>query len=126
MTTIDPDCWIVQLLEAGVWSVLPAWSVARTEKVWEPELKPEYVWGEEHGSKLPESSWHSNVALGSSEEKVNVASVEVVVPEGPESIVVSGAAVSTVQVRVSGVWSVLPAASVARTENVCSPSLSPV
>ena len=38
------------------------------------------------------------------------------------SSVVSGAVVSTVKVRVSGVGSLLPAASTARTENVCSPS----
>jgi hypothetical protein len=51
-----------------------------------------------------------------------VASAELVVPDGPESIVVSGAVVSTVQARESGVGSVLPAASVARTSKVCSPS----
>ena len=73
-------------------------------------------------SKLPASSLHSNVALGSSEENSNVASVWLVVPDGPESIVVSGAVVSIVQVWLAGLWSVLPAASVARTEKVCSPS----
>ena len=41
-----------------------------------------------------------------------------VVPVGPPVIVVSGAAVSTVNERVAGVASTLPAASVARTENV--------
>ena len=39
-------------------------------------------------------------------------------PVGPAVIVVSGAAVSTVNERVAGVASTLPAASVARTENV--------
>ena len=67
---------------------------------------------------------HSNVAFASSEENSNVAEVDVVVPLGPESIVVSGAVVSIVHVRVSAVWSVLPTASVALTENVCSPSES--
>ena len=37
---------------------------------------------------------------------------------GPVSIVVFGAVVSTVKVREAGVWSVLVAASVARTRNV--------
>ena len=68
--------------------------------------------------KLPESSLHSNVEPDSLEENVKVALVELVVPEGPESIVVWGAVVSTVQVLVAGVWSVFPTLSVARTENV--------
>jgi len=37
---------------------------------------------------------------------------------GAVSIVVSGAAVSTVQAKLAGVASTLPAASAARTENV--------
>ena len=52
----------------------------------------------------------------------NVAVVGCTVPDGPEVIVVSGAAVSTVKVRVAGVWSVLPAVSVARTLKVWAPS----
>ena len=43
-------------------------------------------------------------------------------PLGPESIAVCGAVVSTVHVRLAGVPSTLPAASVARTSKVCSPS----
>ena len=55
---------------------------------------------------------------------VKLASPVVAVPEGPPVIVVSGAVVSgggtaTVQVRVAGDASVLPAASLARTSNVC-------
>ena len=49
---------------------------------------------------------------------VNDGAVVVVGPVGPPVIVVSGAAVSTVNDRVAGVVSTLPAASVARTENV--------
>ena len=49
---------------------------------------------------------------------VNDAAVAVVVPVGPPVIVVSGAVVSTVNVRVAGVASTLPGVSVARTENV--------
>jgi hypothetical protein len=40
-------------------------------------------------------------------------------------MVVSGAVVSTVQVLVAGVSSVLPAPSMARTRKVCSPSARP-
>ena len=45
---------------------------------------------------------------------------------GPDSIAVSGAIVSTVQVRVAGDPSVLPAASIARASKRCSPSARPV
>ena len=65
---------------------------------------------------------HSNVEPVSELENVNVAVATPIVPVGPESIVVFGAAVSTVNVRVAGVASTLPAASVARTANVCSPA----
>ena len=47
-----------------------------------------------------------------------------VVPDGPLSIVVSGATVSTVNIRDAGDASTLPAASVARTRNVYVPSAS--
>ena len=40
------------------------------------------------------------------------------------SIAVSGAAVSIVQVKLAGVGSTLPAASIARTEKVWEPSAS--
>ena len=49
---------------------------------------------------------------------MNDAAVPFVSPVGPPVIVVSGATVSTVNERVAGDASVLPAASVARTENV--------
>ena len=52
----------------------------------------------------------------------NVGVASLVTPEGPLSIVVSGAAVSTVKLRDAGVGSTLPAGSVARTSNVCAPS----
>ena len=48
----------------------------------------------------------------------------VVVAGGPESIVVCGAFVSTVNERLAGVGSTLPAASHARTSNVYAPSAS--
>src|SRR5918999_3580526 len=68
------------------------------------------------------SSEHSMLAPSSSAEKVNVADVLLVSGSGPVSIDVSGAIVSTVQVRDAGEGSVLPAWSVACTRSVCSPS----
>jgi len=74
---------------------------------------------------------HSKVDPASVEENVNEADVLLTVPEGPESMAVFGGVVSgggavlTVQERVAGVASVLPAASVALTEKVCVPSESP-
>ena len=71
------------------------------------------------------SSLHSNVEPVSLDEKANEAAAEAVGPLGPEPIVVSGATVSTVQVRLASLASVLPASSVARTRKVCSPCASP-
>jgi hypothetical protein len=60
--------------------------------------------------------------LASLELKRKLALVEVVVAAGPESIVVLGGVVSpdnwTVQPRVAGVGSALPAVSMALTETV--------
>ena len=64
------------------------------------------------------SSLHWNVEPVSEPVNVNDADVAVVVPVGPPVIVVSGAAVSTVNDRDADVASTLPAASVARTMNV--------
>jgi hypothetical protein len=72
------------------------------------------------------SMLHSKVEAGSGAVKSNVAVVELSGSGGDETIAVSGGVVSTVHVRVSGVGSALPAASVARTANVCEPSASPV
>ena len=49
---------------------------------------------------------------------MKVGVVSEVVPVGPESIVVLGAVVSTVKLRVAGVWSVFEFASIARTRKV--------
>ena len=72
-------------------------SMARTCKVWEPLANPVYVVGEEQVRKSALSREPSKVELGSLEEKVNDASFCFTVPEGPESMVVSGSVVSTVQ-----------------------------
>ena len=61
------------------------------------------------------SSLHSNVAPASL-VNVKLADVAVIVRRtAPIVIAVSGAAVSTVKVRMAGVASTLPAASLART-----------
>jgi hypothetical protein len=88
---------IVQVRLAGLWSVLPALSVALTWKVWEPLDKPLYALGEvQEGSQGLPSRLHSNVEPLSEEEKPKLADVEpVVLPsDGPELIVVSGGVVS--------------------------------
>ena len=82
----------------------------------------------------PESSLHSKLELLSLELKVRLAEVDVVVPVGPPVIEVSGGVVSTggvtassstVQLRLAGVGSTFLAASIARTENWCTPTDRP-
>ncbi len=121
---VSPAAWMVQLALAGVASALPAASVARTSAVWAPRASPVQVFGLVHALQLPPSMRHWKLAPAS-EVKVSVAEVELVVPDGPEPIVVSGAVVSTVHVRVAAA-PVLPAASVARTSKVWPPSARPV
>ena len=99
---------------AGLGSVLPAASVARTSKVCGPSASGDVVCGEAQAAKGAAPRRHSSVAPGSLEnEKVGIGSL--VGPSGPESIVVSGATVSTVQVWVAGLCSTLPARSIERT-----------
>ena len=76
----------------------------------------------------PLSTRHWNVDPLSLEVNANVGVLSFVGPVGPEPIVVLGAVVSaggvvsTVNARVAGVASTLPAASVARTDTLCGPS----
>jgi hypothetical protein len=70
------------------------------------------------------SSEHANV-LDSEAAETKVAVVDSTVPDGPDVIVVSGAVVSTVQVRCAELRSTFPARSRARTSNVYVPSVSP-
>jgi hypothetical protein len=67
------------------------------------------------------SSLHSNVEPGSELENPNDGDALLVVPVGPESIVVSGAVMSTVNERDAAVASTLPTPSLARTRNVYAP-----
>jgi len=92
-----------------------------------------YVFADVQLPHAPESSLHWKVELLSVAEKEKLAVVAVVVAAGPELIVVSGAVASaggagacTVQERVAGEASVLPAASVAFTEKAWEPTASPL
>jgi len=98
---------------AGVESVFPAASVARTSKVWLVSLRPVYTCGEVHEENVPPSSRHSKVAPASLELNVKVASVEFVGSSGDESINVCGGVASTVTVTEFELPEALPAASVA-------------
>ena len=71
------------------------------------------------------SRLHAKVEPDSVAVKLNEAELLLTEPEGPAVIVVSGAMVSLVQVRLAGVASTFPAASVARTWKVCDPLAKP-
>ena len=113
----------VNVREAGVASTLPAASLARTANVCWPSARFVYACGEVHAANAALSRRHSNVAPGSL-VKANDAVFVVMVPVGPLVIVVSGAAVSTVNVRRRGrARRRCRRHRVARTSNVCSPSV---
>src|SRR6266481_4498361 len=79
----------VQVEPAGVASVFPAASVARTSKLWLPSPSAgESVWGEVQAVQPPPSMRHSNVEPDSLELKVNVGVVLFEGFEGRVSIVV--------------------------------------
>ena len=79
---------------AGVGSTLPAWSIARTAKVWAPSASAVVgvlvAPGPLQGAKTAESKRHSYVAGVWLEENPKVGVESLVGPEGPELIVVSG------------------------------------
>jgi hypothetical protein len=122
--------WIVQEWVAGVASVFPAASLARTLNWCVPTASPVRSRGDVHAANGALSSEHSKVEPDSLEENVKLALVLVVVAAGPEPIVVSGAVVSgggwIVQLWLAGVASTLPAASLARTSKLCAPTARPV
>ena len=79
---------------AGVASVFSAASVARTAMPCMPSVRAFVVHGLVHAAQAPESSWHWNVEPLSLEANVKVGVLSVVVPVGPDVIVVFGAVVS--------------------------------
>ena len=89
----------VQVWLAGVASVLPAASVARTSKVWLPAVSAgATVSGLVHDVQLPASMRHSKLEPGSVELKLKLGVVLLDGSAGLEVIVVFGAVRSTVQV----------------------------
>ena len=119
----------VKVRLAGVGSVLPAGSVARTSKVCGPSASADVVNGVVQAANAAASTRHSNVEPASVEVKVKVGRVVVgrAARAGPPVMEVSGgwlsSTVETVKVRLAGVGSTLPAASMARTSKVCGPSV---
>jgi hypothetical protein len=107
---------------AGVGSGLDAASIALTAKVCGPSVNALVVKGDVHDLKPAPSTLHSNVDPASLEEKPNCGVGSLVRALGPESMDVSGGPVSTVKDALAGDASVFPAASLARTWNVCGPS----
>jgi hypothetical protein len=81
-----------------------------------------YCRGEPHGANVAPSREHSKVEFASLAEKPKLALVLEVSAGGAAPIVVSGAAVSIVQLWIAGVPSGLPAASLARTWNWWAPA----
>jgi hypothetical protein len=84
-----------QVYVAGVPSVFPAASVARTSNVWLPPASAASVSGEAQDEKLSPSTRHSNVEPVSLELKPNVGVVSLDGSGGVVSIVVLGAVLST-------------------------------
>src|SRR3954469_24910904 len=115
---------IVHVSVAGVASVFPAGSVARTSKVWLPSASAAGGCGPGHDDHAPPSTRHSKVEPGSLALNAKLGVVLLEGLGGLVSIVVCGAVTSTVHVKLAGVASVLAAGSVARTSNVCVPSPS--
>jgi hypothetical protein len=79
---------------AGVASVLPAVSVARTAMPCMPSARALVVHGLVHAAQAPESSRHWNIEPLSLAVKANVGVLSVVVPVGPDVMLVFGAVVS--------------------------------
>jgi len=95
-------------------SMFPAASIARTWNVCMPSFKGAEVQGLVQGANAPPSRLHSKVLPGSVEVKEKVATGLFVSFGGPDVMVVLGAFVSIVQLKLAGVASVKPP-EVART-----------
>src|SRR5918992_2265759 len=121
---------IVQVWTAGVWSTLPARSVARTRSVCWASDRPVSSCGDSQSAYGPLSSEHSKRSTASSALSEKVAVVSIVGEAGPDRISGTGAGGSgggsTVPTQRSGVESKLPAASRARTSMLWSPSVRPL
>ena len=85
---------IVKDLDAGLWSLLPPLSTARTSNVCAPWLNAAGVCGDVHGPNAAASKRHWNVEPASLDVKENDGGLTLVGPVGPAVIVVSGSPVS--------------------------------
>ena len=117
---------IVHVYVAGVGSVFPTASVARTWKVCEPAARLLKLRGLVQAANAAPSSEHWKVEPASFDVKLKHEVLVFVGFGGVAVMVVSGAVRSIVQVRLTGVASVFPAGSVALTSNVWLPSVRPV
>ena len=80
---------ITNVCDAGVGSMLPPESIARTWNVWLPGASDAVVCGELQGANVAVSTRHWNVAPGSSAMKLNVGVVSLPGLPGPAVIAVS-------------------------------------
>ncbi len=114
-----------QVRIAGVASVLPATSVARTRNSCAPAASPVYCLGELHAVNAAPSSEHSKLAPASSAENPKVA--EVLGARRARTGVdgrLRRRPVVVSRCRSRATASTLPAPSTARTESVCCPVVS--
>src|SRR5688572_25655302 len=110
----------VHSCSAGVSSTRPYSLSAATSNSCGPSLRLVYAFGELHRVNPSPSIEQKKIAPSWSAEKVKEAELVELVSAGPESMVVTGGAM-TVQRRSAGVRSALRARSVARTVNTCWP-----
>ena len=108
----------------GSW--LPVASVAWILTTCGPRGRRPYCRGERQSTHGPWSSRHRNVESGSLDWNAKRGVRFVIRPWGPRVMTVCGGVESTVNDREAGAVSAFPAASVAATENVWSPSASGV
>jgi hypothetical protein len=111
---------------AGVGSMFPETSTARTSSVCWPSVRSGKAGGSGHAANGAPSSEHWNVAFGSLLSKANLAVVRSDGSVGPHTIVVSGASCVTIvhSCLVTGASADVSPTST-RTSKVCAPRASP-
>ena len=97
-------------------------AAARTLNVCEPSPRPDGWYGLEQLENAAPSTLHSKPVTASFAENAKLGDRSLLRAPGVESIVVTGAPVSTTHVKVEGEGSMFPAASTARTWKVWPPS----
>ena len=130
MVVVGATVSTVKVACAGVASVLPAASVARTSKVWEPSFSDAVVCGEVQLPQPPgplPSRRHSKLEPDSEELNAKSGVALLVRPPaaGPLVIVVWGAVASIVKEAEAGLGSVLPRSEERRVGKECRSRWSP-